>query len=141
MEKEVKIGLGDLYWSYSQPTGAIPYVFNDNDTAILILNENYRYPVVKLPEDNPFVTEDANIAISRFFHQDCRSLPCPQVIDVCYPKVIQNFKIAMAGGVDNVSFSLKEIERMRMKFNRAKQKDADAEFSQRSTEQEYESSL
>jgi hypothetical protein len=60
---------------------------------------------------------------------------------VCYPKVIQNFKIALAGGVDNVSFSLKEIEKMRIKFNRAKQKEADAKFLHNTTEQEYESSL
>lgn len=141
MGKENKIGMGDLYWSYSQPTGAIPFIFNDDDSAIMVLSANYRYPVLKLPEDVPSVIEDANIAISRFFRQDCQQLPCPQVIDVCYSKIAQNFRTTLAGGVDNVKFSLKEIEKMRIKFNHHKQQEADAKFLHNTTEQESESSL
>lgn len=141
MGKENKIGMGDLYWSYSQPTGAIPFIFNDDDSAIMVLSANYRYPVLKLPEDVPSVIEDANIAISRFFRQDCQQLPCPQVIDVCYSKIAQNFRTTLASGVDNVKFSLKEIEKMRIKFNHHKQQEADAKFLHNTTEQEYESSL
>ena len=145
MGKTPRLEIGNLHWVYSKTTGSVPFMFNNNFTSIKLLYENYGFPILVLPADpdNHTVSkrlDDACLAIGDYFHDEFEFVPTLDVFDSSYSTFIQNWKIDMACGTHNLTFTQKDIEKMRVKFNKHmhRQQQIRDEFSKALKEQEAE---
>ena len=121
MAKEAKIKLKNLYWAYSEDMGVVPYIFNNDTTAIKVFSEHFGYKVLDLTSESIMdtkITQKAIATLDKEYGEGFAMWSTFDVFDKTFTLAEKIIRTNMAGGCDNIRFSAKDIERMRTKYNK-----------------------
>ena len=121
MTREPKIKLENLYWAHSNKTGAIPYIFNNKQTAIKIYSTNYNHQIIQLPTvlgTTKTLTSAACEALGSYFDTKFETCPRFDVFESGFSLANQIVRATIANGADNIRFSQRDIEKMRVSYNK-----------------------
>lgn len=120
MEKEQKILMRNLHWAYGDKTGVVPYIFNQDKTAIKLYSEEYNFDILRLERFKPTPkSQQLVMALNTYFQDDFRLASKISVYEQGFPLVkhiINN--IIYGNDFDDIPFSIKEIAHMQTAFNR-----------------------
>ena len=120
MEKEQKIEMRNLHWAYGDKTGLVPYIFNQDKTAIKLYSEEYNFDILRLDRYKTMpISNQLCLALNSYFQDDFRPASKISVYEQGFPLVkhiINN--IIYGNDFDDIPFSIKEIAHMQKVFNR-----------------------
>lgn len=126
MGKEPKIEMRNLYWAYGINAGAIPYIFNNDRTAIKLYSEQFNFDTIQLQPEQP-----ATDALDEHFQELIVPISKIRVYEEGFSFVEQTIRHALYGAYDFQPFSHKDIAKMQTKYN--------AYIAQKTVQEEQES--
>lgn len=119
MGKEQKILMRNINWVYGDKTGAVPYIFNQDKTAIKLYSEEFNFDVLRLDRYQTMPkSEQLQTALCTYFQDDFIPLSKIRVYEEGIPQLSQMLRHARYGAYEFQPLSHKDISRMRRQYNK-----------------------
>ena len=122
MEKQPKILMRNLYWAYGKKTGAVPYIFNKDKSAIKLYHKDYNFDVLNLDRKGMPRSQQLFEALNTYFGEDFTLISSIKVYEYGLPAFEQVVRHAIYGAYDFQPFSQKDIETMQKRYNKHMQR-------------------
>ena len=130
--QQPKIKLENLHWAYSETTGVVPYIFNKDCTLIKLYSKQFDFKVIKLGRHDlaeslyqeracatlreAFYSRDTGLSL--LLAEPFYSKSSVEVMESSFSKAEIAIRLALAKGYDNIRFTEKEVEKMRVSYNK-----------------------
>ena len=113
MGKTPKIEMRNLYWAYGIKTGTIPYIFNNDKTAIKLYSKYFDFDIIQLKAE-----QSACEALGEYFQESFLPLSRIKVYEQSFSTFEQELKRILHGSYDFQPFSHKDVDNMMKSYNK-----------------------